>query len=210
MNLNQLMNSLKPRKSRKRIGRGNSSGQGKSAGRGDKGAKARSGWRQRYGYEGGQMPLSRRLPKRGFNNVEFGNFFDVINTGDLEKIFEGGAEVSREILVKRGILKPRFQRLKILGGGDLKKPLTVTAHTASAGARKKIEDAGGTLTCLMPPRKKKTRPVRPPPAPAGKAAESKGKGDKKAEKGKDGGKSAGKEKGGKKETKSKGTGKKEK
>ncbi len=178
MNLHELLNSVERRKSRKRRGRGNSSGLGKSAGRGEKGAKARSGWRQRYGYEGGQMPLQRRIPKRGFNNVEFGTFFDVINTGVLENLFQDGANVDLKALVDRGALKPRYERLKILGDGDLKKRLNVVAHSASAEARRKIEAAGGTLTCLMPPRKVR-KPI--PVVRAAELAETKTSETKKSE-----------------------------
>jgi len=179
MNVNQVLSLGGRRKARKRRGRGEGSGLGKSAGRGNKGAKARSGWRRRYGYEGGQMPIVRRVPKRGFNNVNFATYYDVINVGDLGRLFEDGAAVSLERIVERGILKPRFDRLKVLGGGVLEKKLHVTAHTASGEARRKIEAAGGSLQCLVPP-----RPVRKPPpkpAPAGKGGEKPAKGGAGAE-----------------------------
>jgi large subunit ribosomal protein L15 len=196
MNLNEILDAVETRPNPKRRGRGEGSGLGKSAGRGNKGAKARSGWRRRYGYEGGQMPLSRRVPKRGFNNFNFGKYFDCVNVGTLGEVFEDGATVNRQVLVDRGILKPRFEMLKVLGDGELKKKLAVTVHTASVSAKAKIEAAGGTLTCLLPPRKPKFRP-KPKPAPAPAEA----KGEKKKEKAAKGGE--GTEKAPKKEKKEK-------
>jgi large subunit ribosomal protein L15 len=178
MNLNQILGAVECRKNPKRRGRGEGSGLGKSAGRGNKGAKQRSGWRRRYGYEGGQMPLSRRVPKRGFNNFNFATYFDCVNVGEIGSAFPDGSTVDRKALIEKGILKPRQERLKVLGDGDLKVKLTIVADTASASARKKIEAAGGTLNCLMPPRKKKTAPV--PPKPAGSAG-AKGAGAKGAD-----------------------------
>ncbi|MGH2628784.1 MAG: 50S ribosomal protein L15, partial [Anaerolineales bacterium] len=156
-------------KARKRCGRGEGSGLGKTSGRGSKGAKARSGWRRRYGYEGGQMPLSRRVPKRGFNNVRFAAYYDVVNVGALQGAFDDGATVNLEAIVGKGLLKPRFGQLKVLGEGALAKRLSVVCHTASAGAKRKIEAAGGSLTCLVPPRLPRKRFVPRPPAAAGKA-----------------------------------------
>lgn len=174
MNLLDVLKVAGKRRARKRRGRGEGSGLGKSAGRGQKGAKARSGWRRRYGYEGGQMPLSRRVPKRGFSNVNFARYFDVVNVGDLENRFADGAQVDLKALTDQGILKPRFELLKVLGEGTLTRKLTVVAHAASAGARKKIEAAGGSLQCLLPPRKIRKPPPRPAKAPAAaKEAEEK-------------------------------------
>ncbi len=178
MNLNAILNAVERRKNPKRRGRGEGSGLGKSAGRGNKGAKARSGWRRRYGYEGGQMPIVRRVPKRGFSNFNFASYFDVINVGELEQAFDAGATVDLKVLAEKGLLKPRHGQLKVLGDGVLAKKITVVAHTASAEARKKIEAAGGTLTCLIPPRVYKPRPR--PDLKAAAASPSKGK---KAEKG---------------------------
>ena len=189
MNLNDILGAVEIRKNPKRRGRGEGSGLGKSAGRGNKGAKARSGWRTRYGYEGGQMPIVRRVPKRGFNNYNFASWFDCVNVGDLNDIFSDGDVVDRKILIEKGALKARCDLLKILGTGDLKKKLTVTAHSTSAGAKKKIEAAGGTITCLIPPRKIHKRFVaRVPVAPAKddaakKPAEGKVKKEKGPEKG---------------------------
>ncbi len=188
MNLNDVLGAVERRKNPKRRGRGEGSGLGKSSGRGNKGAKARSGWRRRYGYEGGQMPIARRVPKRGFNNFNFASYFDVLNVRDLEGSFEDGATVNRQVLVDSGLLKPRHEQLKLLGDGELKKKLNVTVHAASAEAKKKIEAAGGTLTCLNPPRKIRKPVPRPAPggaggkakpeAGAGAAAEAKPKKDK--------------------------------
>jgi large subunit ribosomal protein L15 len=186
MNLNQILEAVERRKNPKRRGRGEGSGLGKSAGRGNKGAKQRSGWRRRYGYEGGQMPLSRRVPKRGFNNFNFGTFFDCINIGEIGNLFPEGSTVDRKALIEKGILKPRFERLKVLGDGELKVKLTIIADTASASARKKIEAAGGTLNCLMPPRKVKPvfvpraapTPLVPPEGKGGKADKKKEKKEK--------------------------------
>lgn len=199
MNLNEILSAVEKRKNPKRRGRGEGSGLGKSAGRGNKGAKARSGWRRRYGYEGGQMPLSRRLPKRGFVNVNFATYFDVVNVGTLGDVFDDGATVDMKALIEKGVLKPRFGNLKVLGEGELRKKLSVVAHRASESARKKIEAAGGTLKCLLAPRKV-WKPV-PKPGAVQKPGE-------KAPKGKDGvppadGAAKGKEKKEKKEMKGK-------
>jgi len=202
MNLNQVL--IEPNRPKKRRGRGEGSGLGKSAGRGNKGAKQRSGWRRRYGYEGGQMPITRRVPKRGFNNFNFGQFFDVVNVGDLEKAFPEGATVDRAALIDKGILKPRFELLKLLGDGELKKKLTIVVHAASGSARKKVEAAGGTLNCLLPPRKVH-KPFVKKPAPVAEKAEKpaeegKGKKEKKEKKSAEGGApqaKAGKPQGGK-------------
>ena len=169
MNLNVVL--IEAKKPRKRRGRGEGSGLGKSAGRGNKGAKARSGWRRRYGYEGGQMPIVRRVPKRGFNNFNFASYFDVVNVGQLEGSFEDGAKVDRAALIDRGILKPRYEMLKLLGDGELKKKLTIVVHTASESARKKVEAAGGSLSCLLPPRKIHKPFVKRPVVPVAKVAE---------------------------------------
>ena len=182
MNLNQILNLVERRRATKRRGRGEGSGLGKSSGRGNKGAKSRSGWRRRYGYEGGQMPIARRVPKRGFSNVNFATRFDVVNVGTLEALFEEGSKVTRDVLVEKGGLSPRFERLKILGEGEIKKKLSVTADAASAEARKKIEAAGGSLTCLLPPRVIHKRPPDFKKGPQ-KAAGPKGQAEAKEKKG---------------------------
>ena len=128
-----------------RKGRGAGSGNGKTAGRGHKGQKARSGGGVRPGVEGGQMPLYRRMPKRGFNNKRFAPQYVEVNIGDLEK-FDNGAEVSAEILRDAGIISlPKVNDgIKILGNGELTKKLTVKAVKFTASAKEKIEKAGGT------------------------------------------------------------------
>ena len=125
----------------KRKGRGHATGNGKTAGRGHKGQKARSGGGVRIGFEGGQMPLARRIPKRGFHNI-FAKPLESVNVSALEK-FEDGAEVTAEILCNAGIVKNALDGIKILGNGTLTKKLTVKAAAFSASAKEKIEAAGG-------------------------------------------------------------------
>ena len=125
----------------KRIGRGHGSGQGKTAGKGHKGQKARAGRGMRPGFEGGQMPLQRRLPKRGFTNI-FATQYAAVNVEALNA-FDDGAVVDTEALVNAGIVKKTFDGVKILGNGDLTKKLTVKAAAFSASAKEKIEAAGG-------------------------------------------------------------------
>ncbi|MCI9466869.1 MAG: 50S ribosomal protein L15 [Ruminiclostridium sp.] len=124
-----------------RKGRGNGSGNGKTAGRGQKGQWARSGGGVRVGFEGGQMPLARRIPKRGFNNI-FAKPLEAVNVSSLDK-FEDGAEVTAEALLEKGILSKCQYGVKILGNGNLTKKLTVRANAFSASAKAKIEEAGG-------------------------------------------------------------------
>jgi len=130
-------------KNRNRVGRGIGSGNGKTAGRGHKGAKSRSGWSIRLGWEGGQMPLFRRVAKRGFNNAAFADTVVIVNVGQLEKAFEDGAEITVETLVAKGIVPSRHDALKVLGDGELNKKLTVIAHRFSRSAEEKIVAAGG-------------------------------------------------------------------
>jgi large subunit ribosomal protein L15 len=140
------LNHLKPKKgarhAQKRVGRGPGSGHGKTAGRGEKGQKSRSGYSRMLGFEGGQMPLHRRLPKRGFTNI-FKKQFAVVNLADLE-MFDNGATVDEATLRQSGRIKGRYDGVKVLGNGDLTKKLTVHATKFSETARKKIEAAGGT------------------------------------------------------------------
>ena len=124
-----------------RKGRGHGSGNGKTAGKGHKGQKARSGGGVRPGFEGGQMPLQRRVPKRGFNNL-FATRYAVVNVSDLER-FEDGAVVDTQALVEAGLVKKVFDGVKVLGNGELTKKLTVTCAAFSASAKEKIEKAGG-------------------------------------------------------------------
>ncbi len=133
---------------KKRVGRGPGSGLGKTSGRGNKGQKSRSGYSGKRGFEGGQMPLHRRLPKRGFTNI-FKKEWAEVNVADLERIFEAGATITQEELVARGLVRKSMQQaVVILGQGELKKSLTVKVHRFSAGAKSKIEAAGGTAETL--------------------------------------------------------------
>ena len=143
MKLNEVTSSGNAKAYRK--GRGAGSGNGKTAGRGHKGQKARSGGGVRPGFEGGQMPLYRRLPKRGFNNKRFAPAYIEVNVSDLEKL-DNGAEVTAESLAEAGIITlPKVNDgVKILGNGDLSKKLTVKAAKFTASAKEKIEKAGGT------------------------------------------------------------------
>ena len=140
------LNTLKPAdgavKARKRVGRGPGSGTGKTAGRGENGQNSRSGGGVRVGFEGGQTPLFRRLPKRGFSNARFKKVYAVINLSDLNK-FENGAEVTPEILKDAGIIKKAMDGIKVLGNGTLEKKLTVKANKFSLSAKEKIESLGG-------------------------------------------------------------------
>ena len=127
-----------------RRGRGHGSGNGKTAGKGHKGQKARSGGSIRPGFEGGQMPLQRQIPKRGFKNI-FATQYAIVNVGDLE-IFENGTVVNEQTLVEAGLLKKTLDGVKVLGNGELTKSLTVKVTAFSQTAKEKIEKAGGTAT----------------------------------------------------------------
>ena len=129
----------------KRLGCGESSGHGKTSGKGHKGQKARSGGSIRLGFEGGQMPLIRRLPKRGFNNAAFHKHYAIVNVSDLNA-FEAGAKVNEQLLRESNLIRGHFAGIKILGDGELKHGLKVEADKVSATAREKIEKAGGTIT----------------------------------------------------------------
>ena len=142
MKLNELMQNNGARTERRRVGRGPGSGLGKTSGKGHKGQNARSGGGVRLGFEGGQLPLFRRLPKRGFSNAKFKTVYAVINLSDLNK-FEDGAIVTPEILKEMGILKNQLNGVKILGNGKLEKKLTVKAHKFSESAKESIEKMGG-------------------------------------------------------------------
>ena len=142
MKLHELRPNDKAFKERKRVGRGPGSGLGKTSGKGHKGQNARSGGGVRPGFEGGQLPLFRRLPKRGFSNAKFKTEYAVINLSDLNK-FEDGAIVTPEILKEMGILKNQLDGVKVLGNGKLEKKLTVKAHRFSKTAHEAIEKIGG-------------------------------------------------------------------
>jgi len=132
---------------RTRVGRGPGSGRGKTAGRGEKGQKSRSGFSRKTGFEGGQMPLHRRVPKRGFSNVRFRREYAEVNLGRLE-IFEAGTIVNPEVLVQHGIVKRLRDGVKILAKGELTKPLIVQAHRFSAKAKERIGGLGGRAEVL--------------------------------------------------------------
>ena len=141
--------NLKPAKGsikkRKRIGRGPGSGFGKTAGRGMNGQKSRSGYSRKRGFEGGQMPLIRRIPKRGFTNI-FKVSYNVVNVGDLDK--SGLDELNIEVLLEKNIIRDKRLRLKILGDGELNRKIKVTAHKFSKTAVEKIEKSGGEVVIL--------------------------------------------------------------
>jgi large subunit ribosomal protein L15 len=145
------LNNLKPAKgstrNRKRVGRGPGSGLGKTSGRGEKGQKSRSGFSHKDGFEGGQMPLHRRVPKRGFTNARFKKEFAEVNVGKLEA-FDAGTIVTPEILLKHGLIKKVGDGVKVLGDGDLTKALTVRAHKFSAKAQERITGLGGKAEVL--------------------------------------------------------------
>ncbi|CAB1261658.1 50S ribosomal protein L15 [Clostridium sp. MT-14] len=146
MKLHELKPAEGSRKSRKRIGRGTGSGFGRNAGKGEKGQKARSGGGVRIGFEGGQMPLYRRLPKRGFTNIFAKEYFE-LNVERLN-IFEDGTEVTPELLLEKRIIRGSKDGLKVLGNGELKKKLTVKAAKFTKTAAEKIEAAGGKVEVI--------------------------------------------------------------
>ena len=141
MKLNELSPAMGSTHVSKRKGRGHATGNGKTAGRGHKGQKARSGGGTRVGFEGGQMPLARRVPKRGFNNI-FAKPLEAVNVSALEQ-FDNGAEITAEVLLDAGVLSKCRYGFKVLGNGELTKNLTVKANAFSEGAKAKIEAAGG-------------------------------------------------------------------
>lgn len=147
MKLHELSPAEGSKKAVKRIGRGAGSGQGKTAGKGHKGAKARSGYSRRPGFEGGQMPLQRRVPKRGFNNI-FRTEYAVVNVGSLEEKFEANAVVDVESLKACGLVRKELDGVKVLANGEITKALTVKVNAVSESAKAKIEAAGGTVEVL--------------------------------------------------------------
>lgn len=142
MKLHELSPATGSTKERKRIGRGAGSGQGKTAGKGHKGQKARAGRGMRPGFEGGQMPLQRRVPKRGFVNI-FGTEMAIVNVASLEKAYAAGEIVTIDSLIEKGLVKKVLDGVKVLGHGELTKALTVQANAFSESAKQKIEAAGG-------------------------------------------------------------------
>lgn len=149
MNLNDVHRGVRKRRRRRRVGRGTGSGRGKTCGRGHKGFFSRSGASRRIGYEGGQMPLARRIAKRGFSNARFAVRTLALNVAELEKHFSSGETVSPDSLAEKGLAKGRFDVIKILGDGELTAKLTVRAHRFSASAEEKIVAAGGTAERIV-------------------------------------------------------------
>ena len=147
MSLNNLRPPKGAKHKKRRVGRGPGSGHGHTASRGHKGAKSRSGFRFKRGFEGGQMPLHRRVPKRGFHNP-FRVEYAVVNLDTLAEVFEAGSSVTPELLRERGLVRKTGVRIKVLGRGDISKKLTVQAHKFSGTAAEKIAAAGGTAEVL--------------------------------------------------------------
>ena len=140
MKLVKPINSLKKSK---RVGRGNGSGLGRTSGRGHKGAGQRSGFKHRYWFEGGQLPLYRRVPMRGFNNSNFQKSYEIVNLSKISKIKD--KNIDSEVLFKNGLISSVFAAVKILGNGDIEKAYNITASSFSESAVKKIEEAGGKV-----------------------------------------------------------------
>ena len=147
MKLHELKPAAGSTTASKRLGRGVGSGLGKTSGKGHKGAKARSGGGKRPGFEGGQMPLYRRVPKKGFSNYPFKTIYETVNVERLE-VFENGDVVTPETLIEKGIIKKVCDGVKIMGNGDLTKKLTVKAAKFTASAKEKIEAVGGTAEVI--------------------------------------------------------------
>ena len=147
MDLSNLKPAERSKFSKKRVGRGHGSGTGTQAGRGHKGAQSRSGWKSKRGFEGGQMPLHRRVPKRGFHN-EFRTEYAVVNLDTLADRFENGTVITPELLREQGIIRSSRQPIKVLARGEISKKLTVKAHKFSGKAAEKIAAAGGATEVL--------------------------------------------------------------
>lgn len=147
MNLNDVHRGIQKNRKRKRVGRGPGSGHGKTSGRGHKGHKSRSGYSRKPTFQGGAMPMIRRVPKRGFNNRWALNVF-AVNVGRINEAFEDGDEVTLEALAAKDLAKGTFDEVKVLGNGEVTKKLTVSAHRFSKTAEAKITAAGGTVNKL--------------------------------------------------------------
>lgn len=148
MNIHDLSPAPGSRRKAKRLGQGIASGTGKTAGKGHKGHKARAGGGVRPGFEGGQMPLARRVPKRGFNNARFAREYQIVNVSSLNDKFEAGREVTAHDLLNAGLIRSDSLPVKILAKGDLAKALTLKVDAVSGGARAKIEAAGGKVEVI--------------------------------------------------------------
>lgn len=145
MRLDEVNQGITKHKRPRRLGRGRGAGQGKTSGRGQDGQKSRRGFSRHPGKVGEDLPMMRRIPKRGFNN-RFAKTVVALNVGDLSAVFAAGDEVTPEILVSKGIVKKRFDEIKILGDGEIDKSLKISAHRFSSTAKEKISAAGGTAT----------------------------------------------------------------
>ncbi len=146
MKLHELSPAKGSKRARKRLGRGVATGQGKTAGRGTKGQGSRSGGGVRPGYEGGQMPIHRRLPKRGFTNI-FKKQIAIVNVKDLNR-FESGSQIDDVALVKEGLVKGRYDAIKLLGNGEIDHPVQIKVNAASKSAQEKVTAAGGTVEVI--------------------------------------------------------------
>ena len=150
MRLQEILTAAGSHKSARRVGRGRGSGTGKTSGRGHKGYGQRAGSKTRAGFEGGQNPMVRRMPKRGFNNYNFAERVEIVNVSDLERVFDDGATVTIETLAAAGLIDRADVTVKLLGGGQLTRKLTVCVTRASAVAAEKVAAAGGTLELAQP------------------------------------------------------------
>jgi large subunit ribosomal protein L15 len=148
MDLSNLKPAAGAKKNKKRVGRGPGSGSGKTSSRGHKGAQSRSGYSYKRGFEGGQMPLHRRVPKRGFNNTAFRIEYAVVNLDQLESVFDAGTTVDAETLRAAGLVRGKQSRIKVLGRGEVTKALTVHAHKFSGKAAEKLAAAGGKAEAI--------------------------------------------------------------
>jgi large subunit ribosomal protein L15 len=151
MRLHNLSNVKGAVHRRRRVGCGEGGGHGKTSGRGGKGQTARSGGGIRIGFEGGQMPLFRKLPRRGFNNKNFKTYYETVNIGELARLDESIKEVNRELLAAAGLVRMNSNPLKILGEGEVSRALKITADKFSSSAKAKIEKAGGEAAVLEAP-----------------------------------------------------------
>jgi large subunit ribosomal protein L15 len=164
MDLTNVHAGCQKRKDKKRVGRGIGSGHGKTGSRGHKGQYASAGARlPGITFVGGQTPLFRRIPKRGFTNGMFAKQFNVVNVGDIDKLFDAGGEVNVETLRTKGLAKKSMDGVRILGEGDVTKKLIVKAHHFSKSAREKIEAKGGTVEVIPPPKKPVRNKMKPRP-----------------------------------------------
>jgi len=165
MDLSTVHQGIQKRKKKKRVGRGPGSGHGKTASRGSKGQYASAGAKMfQWTFEGGQMPLFRRIPKRGFSHASWDKTFLVVNVGDLDKVFDSGATVDQESLKRVGLANGPAEGVRVLGMGDLTKKLVVKAHHFSKSAAEKIAAKGGTTEVIPPPKKPVRNKMKPRPA----------------------------------------------